>query len=125
MSNKMERKRLVGVIIIFLLFTVACEDSLQRPEQLVPEDEYISLLVEMQLIRSYEDTGHIDSLYADSLRDKVFEEYGISADAFWDSHLYYQEFPKEQKERIDEAIERLQMDQVDDTTRTNRPKRRP
>lgn len=117
----MDRKHLVGVVI-FLLFTVACEDSPQRPDQLVPEEKYISLLVEMQLVRSYEDTGHIDSLYADSLRDKVFEEYGVSSDAFWDSHLYYQKFPEEQKERIDEAIERLQMDQVEDTAQTNRPR---
>lgn len=98
-----------------------CMTSPEQPEKLIPEDQYISLLVELQLVRTYEETGQIDSVTTDSLRDVIFDKYNVTATLFQSSHAYYQQFPRDQKKRIDKAIEELRMDRVADSSRTRRP----
>jgi hypothetical protein len=92
--------------------------SIEEPDNLIPEDQYISLLVELQLVRTYEETGKIDSLATDSLRNQIFQKYDVTSSAFQSSHGYYQQFPKKQKQRIDKAIEELRMDRVQDSSRS-------
>lgn len=94
--------------------------SPEQPEKLIPEDQYISLLVELQLVRTYEETGQIDSVTTDSLRNVIFDKYNVTATLFKTSHDYYQQFPREQKNRIDKAIEELRMDRVADSSRTRK-----
>jgi len=102
--------------LFFLCFTailfISCSNNLTEPEPLIDEDTYTTLLVELELQRTYAQSGQIDSLKADSIRAHVFEHYGVTAEAFRKSHNYYQHFPKEQKKRIEEAIERLSEDRV-------------
>jgi hypothetical protein len=104
-------------LIFFLLFSVfGCSDHNSKPDQLLKEDKYIDLMVELQLVRSYGETESLDSLTVDSLTDEVFQKYETTDSVFVQSHNYYQRFPKKQKTRIEKAIERLKMDQVSDTT---------
>lgn len=107
---------LIGLLLISL---ISCSDDSQKPENIIAEDKYINLLVELQLVRSYGESNYADSLTVDSLAEEVFERYEISDSVFYRSHQYYQQFPKEQINRIEKAIERLKMDQVvngEDTT---------
>lgn len=90
----------------------------QRPDNLIAEDTYIDLLVELQLLRSYAESKQTDSLTIDSLTSEVFDRYEVSDEVFRSSHNYYQQFPKQQIDRIEKAIERLKMDQVSDTSDT-------
>lgn len=99
-------------LVIILCIAVGCSESPEKPETLVDEETYISLLVELQLVRSYSETDQMDEAGADSLRNQIFEDYEVSDTAFWESHTYYQQFPKEQKKRIDEAIEQLRIDRT-------------
>lgn len=115
----------LGFILLIAGLLSNCSDVPEKPASLVPEDKYTSLLVELQLVRSYAETGKIDSLQADSLRAQVFQKYGVSSTSFWESHEYYQHFPKAQKERIEEAIEKLRMDQIVDSTRAGGKARPP
>ncbi|MCW9708894.1 DUF4296 domain-containing protein [Fodinibius salsisoli] len=117
MSSKMRSS--VGLLFL-LCALVGCMTSPEEPDNLIPEDQYISLLVEFQLVRTYQETGRIDSLATDSLRKRIFQHYNISPTAFQSSHTYYQQFPGEQKKRIDKAIEELRMDRVADSIRTRR-----
>lgn len=107
-------------LIFLLLISLAnCSGDSQKPKELIAEDTYIDLLVELQLVRSYGESNYADSLTVDSLTTEVFERYEVSDSVFYQSHQYYQQFPEEQEIRIDEAIERLKMDQVEngeDTT---------
>lgn len=107
-------------LVFLLLVSLAnCSEDSQKPNELIAEDTYIDLLIELQLVRSYGESNYADSLTVDSLATEVFEHYGVSDSAFYQSHQYYQQFPQEQEVRIDEAIERLKMDQVEngkDTT---------
>lgn len=89
----------------------------QKPTQLVAEDKYIDLLVELQLLRSYGDSKETDSLTIDSLTSVIFDQYNVSDEVFWTSHNYYQKFPAKQKKRVEEAIDRLKMDKVSNTAR--------
>lgn len=104
--------------LIFLLFfsVLSCSDRTPKPDQLIQEDEYIDLMVELQLVRSYGETNSLDSLTVDSLTDEVFQKYEVTDSVFVQSHNYYQQFPKKQQTRIEKAIERLKMDQVSDST---------
>ena len=50
-----------------------------------------------------------DSLIVDqSLKQEIFEHYGVSEDVFLTNHAYYQSFPMEQSHRIDSAISILE-----------------
>lgn len=92
--------------------------SEERPADLIEEDTYIDLLVELQLLKSYRQNAQIDSTEVDSLKQLIYRKYRVSEGQFRLSHRYYQEDPAKQEERVDAAIERLRMDQVQsDSTR--------
>lgn len=99
-----------------MISLLGCSDRPSKPEQLVEEDKYINLMIELQLVRSYGETNSLDSLTVDSLTDEVFQKYEITDSVFVKSHNYYQQFPEKQQTRIEKAIERLKMDQVSDST---------
>lgn len=100
------------------MFTfLSCSDESPKPDQLIKEDKYIDLMIELQLVRSHGESNSLDSLTVDSLTKEVFQQYGTTDSIFVQSHNYYQRFPKEQQTRIEQAIERLKMDQVSDTTK--------
>ncbi|WP_372633710.1 DUF4296 domain-containing protein [Fodinibius sp.] len=105
------------LVILLSALAAGCSESPEKPEILVDEETYISLLVELQLVRTYSETDRMDEAAADSLRDKIFREYGVSDSAFWESHEYYQQFPQAQKKRVEEAIERLRKDRMEDPDR--------
>lgn len=88
-----------------------CSEDPERPDDLIPEDDYINLLVELQLINSFSQSSLADSISVDSLVEVSFEKYGTNQEQFAASHTYYQQFPEEQKVRIDSAIQRLRMDE--------------
>lgn len=98
---------------IFIL--ASCSDDHQKPDNLIDEDTYTDLMIELQLIRSYGENAETDSTTIDSLTSGVFQKYDVSAEAFLESHEYYEHFPEQQKARTEEAIERLKMDQVENT----------
>lgn len=83
-----------------------------KPDNLLTEDTYINLMVELQLLRSYQQQGQPDSSAVDSLRNSIFEQYGATETQFRTSHEYYQQDINQQSERISEAIERLRRDRI-------------
>ena len=117
-------KQLCTAIFMLVLLT-GCGDGPEKPPSLVDEDTYVTLLVELQLVRSYAETGKIDSLQADSLREQVFQKYDVAPASFWQSHEYYQHFPQQQKKRVEKAIEELRMDRVADSSSAGRETRPP
>lgn len=99
--------------LFFVLLLSSCaSNTTPKPEELISEDKYINLMVELQLVRTYNENAEVDSATVDSLKNKVLQEYGETIESFRASHQYYQQFPQEQKKRIEKAIERLKMDQV-------------
>lgn len=110
----MARRYCLVVLLLLSVIVAGCSESPERPEMLIGEETYISLLVELQLVRTYAETDRMDEAGADSLRHIIFREYGVSDSAFWESHKYYQQFPQEQKKRVEEAIEQLRKDRMEE-----------
>lgn len=101
------------LVFLFILMT-SCSGNPQKPDNLIEEEKYTDLLVELQLIRSYSENAATDSTTIDSLTSLVFQKYEVTNESFRESHRYYQQFPEEQKIRTDKAIERLKMDNVEE-----------
>ncbi|MEL7833941.1 DUF4296 domain-containing protein [Fodinibius sp. Rm-B-1B1-1] len=110
-------KWLLPLIFLGMFLSVSCSsDHPPKPKSLLEEDTYIDLMIELQLVRSYGETNSLDSLLVDSLTQEVFQKYQTTDSTFVRSHRYYEQFPEQQLQRIDAAIEQLKMDQVADTT---------
>ncbi|MDX1671849.1 MAG: DUF4296 domain-containing protein [Balneolaceae bacterium] len=113
--------RVLSILLLSVLAFLAtsCGER-EKPENLIPEDTYIDILVEIQLAKSYQKSLPPDSIVYDSLNKKILGRYDVTKEQFEYSHQYYQQQLAEQTKRIDEAIERLRKDMAkggtDDTT---------
>lgn len=92
------------------LFTLAGCGKSEKPENLIEEDTYIDILVELQLTRTHHNALP-DSVNADSLIQLIYEKYDVDENQFVNSHTYYQTQVRSQLGRTDNAIERLQEEQ--------------
>lgn len=111
------------LLLVSLFAALGCSDKTPKPDELIPEDQYIELMVELQLVRSYGETMQTDSAFVDSLTNEVFEKYEVTDSTFQQSHNYYQQFPQEHVQRIEKAIEQLKMDQVGNENERNSTRR--
>lgn len=104
--------RALAPVLLFFLFFSGClgPEKTPRPENLISEQNYIDLLVEMQHIKTYKNVQP-DSISADSLKELVYQKFGITDQQYSESHTYYQQNPDRQLERIDEAIRQLEHEQ--------------
>ena len=97
---------LIFSISIASLFN-GCKSENPKPENLIQEDQYIELLVELQLLESYRSVTPQDTLSIDSLKNVIYGRYKVNEQQFVASHRYYQQQIEPQKERIVTAIDRL------------------
>lgn len=102
--------RLLYAIVIAGFLLGGCSDDPGRPADLLPEDTYIDLMVEMKLLQNYQKELQADSTTIDSLQRLVFEAYEVPETQFRASHRYYQQDAEQQRERISTAIERMRKD---------------
>ncbi len=108
-------KPLLNFGIGIMLITIAISgclgpEKIPEPDNLIPEDQYIDLMVEMQHIIIYR-SAEPDSVDVDSLKAIVYDEYGVTDEQYQASHEYYQRHVKQQLERVDKAIKRLEDEQ--------------
>lgn len=100
----------IAIILICLVFGVllACEEKevIPKPESLLPEDTYISIIVELQLLDALTFTN-ADSSFTDSIRVELFKYYEISEAQFIESNSYYQSNVGTHIARIDSAIKAI------------------
>lgn len=104
--------RFFVAILFFALLVLGCSND--KPDNLLAEDTYVDLLVELQLLRSYQQ-NHPNASRVDSLRNVIFDKYNANEEQFKRSHEYYQQDIDRQSERIKEAIERLRKDRIADS----------
>lgn len=94
---------LISIGMMASLLLTGCSDE---PEDLIPEDDYINLLVEFELVNAFNsDTGDTDTV----LRaiDQIFIEYGVTEDQFLQTHAFYQRDVENQVNRHRTAVERV------------------
>jgi hypothetical protein len=92
---------------LFFLSSCIGPEEIPPPKNLIAEENYIDLLVEMQHITTYRNAKP-DSVNADSLKDLVYKKFGITEEQYLISRQYYQTQVKRQLQRVNEAIRRLE-----------------
>ena len=101
-------------LYLCLIAAVLCGCSADKPEpprDLIPEDQYIHILVEYEMVQSFE-FMHGDSVNVRQLVDSVMQHYGVSRKQFERSHNFYQQDVQAQKERYKKALETLRQEMV-------------
>tara|TARA_B100000963_G_scaffold360259_2_gene390476 strand:- start:220 stop:630 length:411 start_codon:yes stop_codon:yes gene_type:complete len=98
-----------GTIVIVLalctsFFTATCTVTTQgprivEPAVLLPDSVYIPLLANIQLIQVWNSSS--DTMALDSLKQILFETFGVEEQQFLDSHRYYQSDFEGQRARLD------------------------
>lgn len=81
-----------------------------KPDNLIDENNYIDLMLEVQHIKTYRD-AYPDSVNDDSLKTIVFNRFGVSEEQFLKSHEYYQRQTNEQVKRVNELLRRLDQEE--------------
>lgn len=102
--------RLFFSLFIVCICLAGCQQYNPKPPDLIPQNKYINLLIELQLLKSYQIVQDPDSATVDSLRHAIFSKYGTTKKQFLRSHTYYKRNVKQQAKRIKKAIERLKQD---------------
>lgn len=102
----------LGTLLSVLILS-ACvgPEEIPKPKNLIPEDKYIDLMVEIQHIITYRNANPDSSVDADSLKFVVYENYGVTDEQYAASHQYYQRHVDQQVKRVGEALERLKAEE--------------
>ncbi|MCC5932795.1 MAG: DUF4296 domain-containing protein [Candidatus Cyclonatronum sp.] len=103
-----ERIKLKAAGFLILTFVLlgglaACN---QQPDDLIPEEIYIDLLVEFELINFLYGT-EADSLAQREFLNLLFNSYNISPDQFDRSHAWYERDIDAQIQRKRRAVDRI------------------
>lgn len=106
----MTRGFAVFCILILVGSFPACSGIEGPPENPIEEDTYINLLIELQLLKSYQESIPPDSVDVDSLKGLIFDKYGVTEQQFRVSHSLYQQQIDQQQQRVVRAIDSLKME---------------
>lgn len=102
----------LGTLLSALILS-ACvgPEEIPKPENLIPENKYIELMVEIQHIITYRNANPDSSNDADSLKLVIYEKYDVTGEQYAASHQYYQRHVDQQVKRVGEALEKLKAEE--------------
>ena len=98
--------------IVLVIFFTGCEEKelVQKPENLIPEETYVKVITELQLLDAWVYTNEEVS-NPDSIMRELFEFYEITEAQFEQSNAYYQSHPENHLARVDSALSILEKEQ--------------
>ena len=94
-------------LIITALLLGSCSEN--KPDDLIEKEDFINLLVEFELLRTFQRTEG-DSLRTAEITNAVLDRYGITFDQFERSKEFYLIDSEEYRQLYREAIEQLNME---------------
>ncbi len=94
------------ITLLAMLLASCNEEAEYKPDDLIPEDTYIKMLIELEMAHSFKVLPE-DSVYVVRLLDGVFEHYDVTLDQFERSHEWYGRDTHEQLRRYRRAIDKL------------------
>lgn len=99
---------MLGIIALsFALVGCSKTTALEKPKNLLPEDVYMDVFYEMQLLKVLQ-FYHPTQDTVDSLNNLILNKYQVDGEDFLASHRYYQSEVAKQIDRVDRVLERLQ-----------------
>lgn len=97
-------KRLLFFLFVPLMLFVSCSTS--TPDNLLDEETYINIFVEMAVLDQY-DPLLMERETRDELQQEILDRYGVTYEEFRISHNYYEQFVQDQIQRTNRASELL------------------
>lgn len=94
-------------LFLAALLFVSCAEK--KPDDLIGKDEFILLLVEFEMLRTFQRTQG-DSVKTAEITRTVLDTYGITFEQFERSNHYYMSDEEEYRRLYREAIEQLNME---------------
>ncbi|MFN1835888.1 DUF4296 domain-containing protein [Balneola sp. MJW-20] len=106
--------KIIPLFLLLLCSIQSCtpdsDNAYPKPDNLISEDTYIDLLIDMQLAKVVFNSEEFSD--ADSILTIIYDKYGITEEQYRTSHAWYQSNYEEQQERVDIAKERLLREQA-------------
>ena len=100
-------KKCFLILCVFLASLIALSSCTEeKPENLIDEETYILLLIEVELLYAYH-LEHRNSELTRELIDDIMDNYGTTWEIFEQSHLYYEEDVQGQLTRYRKALDIL------------------
>lgn len=113
------------IYLVFILFIMlaACTDS--EPENLISEEVYEMIFIELAIIDQVEEVL-LGEYSRQELRQEMYAHYGVSAEEFANTHQFYEQNIDEQLRRIDRINDRLRNERtfIDESERDFRAQNR-
>src|SRR5690625_1662343 len=97
-------KRYFFLTLIAVFTFAACSTS--TPEQLLDEETYINLFIELAVLDQY-DPQLPAQKQKEQLPERILESYGVTFNGFRDSHDYYEKSLHDQTRRTERATQLL------------------
>lgn len=95
------------LVLVFPFVMVSCsKNEAEKPINLIPEDTFITILAEFELINAQFNLTS-DSLLATTTRDSVLKVYQIKLDQFYESEVYYHHDINKYQELLNKAMDKL------------------
>ncbi|WP_018127840.1 hypothetical protein [Balneola vulgaris] len=98
---------LIGLFILTALQLSCVEEyKVEAPADLMSEDLYLDIFLELELLKVYYDPS-LPPQKPDSLLNAIWDKYDISKEEFLTSHQFYQSQVAAQQVRVDSVIKRI------------------
>ncbi|MFV1884388.1 MAG: DUF4296 domain-containing protein [Balneola sp.] len=104
------REFLFVSVFLFSFFGCVDEEIVPKPDNLIDEETYVKLMVEIQLLDAWIFTSDKIS-NPDSIKQELFRYYNTTEESFYLSNAYYQSNPEDHVARIDSALKLLEREQ--------------
>lgn len=101
----LSRISIISLFLLLIFVLVQCGDP-HKPKHLISPKKYENLLIEFQLLKSYQNKYH-DSTQTVELRKKILSHYDVSLEQFKKSDNYYKRNIKKESKRLKDALDRL------------------
>lgn len=99
--------RLVSILLGMIILSAGCgTEKPETPKDLIPEDEYVLLMAEFQLIEAYLKNTK-DTVKAVQKTNYVLDSYDVTMDQFKSSTQYYEYDIDGQYKRVQRASDLL------------------
>ncbi|MEN8186111.1 MAG: DUF4296 domain-containing protein [Bacteroidota bacterium] len=103
--------------IFVLVFLLSCESktNLEKPKDLIPEDQMVDLLVDINLANAAKSVKNKNAQKKINYMPLVYEKYNIDSTRFANSNLYYTSKVDEYRrifQEVDERLEDLRANQL-------------
>lgn len=114
------------ILTFLLLIQLSCDNSKERPESIIAEENMVAILIDIQILEATYNTRliHLEDRNErmDRYYQEVFENHQTNIDLFNESYTYYQENPEILEAIYEEVLEKLEAMQTEEEAKIAKAK---